>query len=197
MQAPVTIATRRAEPACSTGGAEGGAEGQLAPRLPSARPRPERVPGASPPRAGLSGAAQGGSGAGAEPALPQRWLPVFLVRWSPAAPPPSPGTGWCNVSNRAPGPGCKARFGAPGSGPVTSPGHYPSWASGSGCSAGVRAPRSTLFLCKVRPVSDLLLQGWWRAPPNMIPKAPEIVPLDECKAGVVVLCLRVMSLLRG
>lgn len=129
----------RARPACSTGAAEGGCEGPPEPRLPSARPRPERVPGASPPRARLSGAAQGGSGARAQPRLPQRWLPVSPARWLPAAPPPSPGTGWCNVSNRAPEPGCKAQFGATGAGPAAPPGPCPSWALGSRSSAGVRS----------------------------------------------------------
>lgn len=161
---------------------EGGCEGQPEPRLPSARPRPARVPGSSPPRARCSGTAQGGSSAGAEPALPQRWLPVSPARWLPAAPPPSPGTGWCNVSNPTSEPGCKAQFRAMGAGPATSPGLCPSWALGSGSSAGLGARRLTFCLCKVRPVSDLPPQGWWQAPPKMIFKTPEIVLLDECKA---------------
>lgn len=134
---PPSPRQRRARPAHSTGGAEGGCAGPPAPPRPSAPPRPERAPGASPPRAGRGGAAQGGSAAGAEPAAPQPWLPGFPARWSPAAPPPSPGISWCNVSNRAPGLGCKARFGATGPGPASSP--WPSWALGSGSSAGVCA----------------------------------------------------------
>lgn len=143
---PVPMATQRG-PARSTGEAEGG--GASSPAL-KARPRPERVPRASPPGGGRSGAVQGGSSAGAEHGLRQQWLRVSPALWSPAAPPPSPGTGWCNVSNWASGPGCKAELGATGPGPP-----LPALGPGSRSSAGVCAWRLTLFLDKVRPVSDL------------------------------------------